>query len=201
MSAAEPDVFAAEHRIPWGALAPYAPLTDFDDEAPESEAEVESTDYFPVTLAGHEWISDRYMLIRTELLSGEPMSSQYPSTWPAEGVTGALQKVLDQAQAAGNPQALNPYYVLLAERAGWTLEPAERLWRIVLDGAIVGAIVGLRDGADGGRRPGDDLTRIREVVKYLPGHNPQAYIAAARIVDALDALDDVAQGPAPVPLA
>ncbi|ROR97805.1 hypothetical protein EDD28_2414 [Salana multivorans] len=139
---------------------------------------------------GVEWVTDRYILVRADRLTGAPGRLQEWVTAPggvAERVTTWLQP-----GEVDPGRGISPIYLDLAERRGLTLTPGQGDKWLILDRAeVIGCIQATTADVDHGWRPGMDLTRLRAVVGLLPEantHPMRAWATAYEIITCLDAI-------------
>ncbi|QKY79001.1 hypothetical protein Jinkies_53 [Arthrobacter phage Jinkies] len=117
----------------WDIFKPYG---DEDDHASLVRA----------TIDGIEWVSDRYVMVRTDMLDGERSEAiqTFCGDKANEGFAEALPRLfaLKPLPETAQPSPLHPIYLAAFEGYDWT--PVEKgQWQIRRDGELVAMVCGL----------------------------------------------------------
>ena len=150
-------------------------------------------DYALFEIDGVEYVTDRYVIVRRDLLDGEPSSWQTP--FPAPPDPDRLRALVTPAGDPGTTW-LAPLYLDVAERLGVTPIADGGRWFLRDDDGLLLAVITGWCPTDENRAtlppmlPGYDLTRARVVVGHLD-HDlgaRQRWWQAVTVIAELDAL-------------
>lgn len=151
-------MIATTELIPWDTLRPYG---DSDDHAALLRCTIDSV----------EWITDRYLLVRADLLDGErdDMVQGFYKPEHSASLIEALPRLfaLDPCE---RPNAARVHALYLAAFEGYDWTPVEKYqWQIRRDGELVAMVCGLTADArpgDGGM-PGDLTPAMRRTYEII----------------------------------
>lgn len=167
---------------------------------------LEICEYWTVTIDGIEWVTDRYMLVRSDLLHGSPTRWQKRATdFPpvAEHVRDTILTTPPAQMGDDTPLWIGPMYLDIAERLDVTPVREGTKWMFRDDtGALLAVVAGARPGGPDTRAdayahwsdvplvPGFDLTRARIVLDDLDPSRGTAsnWWTAVTLLAKLDAL-------------
>jgi len=157
----------ARRPLSWLDLAPWH---DQENHYVPEGCLPEAGQYELFEVDGVEYVSDRHMVVRRDLLEGTPSSWQYPfidATDPAQ-----LRELLAPSGQPGTTW-LAPFYLDLAERLGVTPTSDGTRWFLSDDEGRVLAVINGYTPDDRARQlvppmlPGYDLARARVVAERL----------------------------------
>lgn len=176
------------YLLPWTDLAPHS-AKELSEDGWEWEWEGQSATLLAGVVAGVEWITDNYLLMRRDRMAdGGPLPTQVLLP-PEKFVIPRLAQCVGLLDGApdvvrGPHHLVAPHHLDIIDRAGWSLHPKGHHWRIHDEhDEPIGVLTPTR----GGMAPGSDLSRLRLVVDELDDLPRWRRWAAARdIVAVLD---------------
>ena len=166
---------AKTELITWDILRPFG---DSEDHA----------SLLRCTIDGVEWITDRYVLVKADLIDGarDDMVQGFYKDEHAAGLIEALPRLFALEPCEGpNAAPVHPIYLAAFEGYDWT--PVEKFqWQIRRDGELVAMVCGLTNAhrpGEGGK-PGDltpAMRRTYEIIRREVWNTRSAWELAYRI--------------------